>query len=62
MMITIRYNFNKDSYKLFYKPAPYQYIIINWFLENTHTKKKQKQKKKREHIIQYDMLSVTWVY
>ena len=61
-MITIRYDCNKDRYKLFYKLTPYLYIIWNWFLENTHTKKKQKQKKKREHIIQYDMLSVTWVY
>ena len=41
-MITIRYNCNKDRYKLFYKPAPYLYIIRNWFLENTHQKKKER--------------------
>ena len=36
-----RYNCNKDRYKLFYKPAPYLYIIRNWFLENTHKKNKK---------------------
>ena len=46
MMITVRYNCNKDRYKLFYKLAPYLYIIRNWFLENTHQKKKKKKTKR----------------
>ena len=49
MMITITYNCNKDRYKLFYKLAPYLYIIRNWFLENTHQKKKKQKKKKRTY-------------
>ena len=58
IMITIRYNCNKDRYKLFSKPAPYLYIIRNWFLENTQ----KEREREREHIIQYDVFSVTWVY
>ena len=59
-MITIRYNCNKYIYKLFSKPAPYLYIIRNLFLENTHTKKKkEEEEREREHIIQYDVFSVT---
>ena len=45
-MIDIRYNCKKDRYKLFYKLAPYLYIIWNWFLENT---KKEKEKKERTY-------------
>ena len=45
-MITIRYNCNKDGYKLFYKPAPYLYIIWNWFFENTHTHTHTQRKEK----------------
>ena len=49
MMITIRYNCNKDRYKLFSKPAPYMYIIINWFLENTQKKKQRERERERTY-------------